>query len=111
MMMQIAWVNTQAIFFVHRRVTLPFEIIGKIHYNIIINKKRKDIKTFLVDKVFEDDHLDCAIVYVNGILTELWHYDTLGFLDYWQESDKAFADLKEAIQSFVQGWKDDNEEE
>ena len=48
----------------------------------------------------------CAIVYINGIRAEFWYYETLGFLDYWKDSNTAFDNLKDAIKTYGQIWRD-----
>jgi hypothetical protein len=69
-------------------------------------ENKEDIKSFLVDDRFIDDKLNCAIVYINGIRAEFWYYETLGFLDYWKDSNTAFDNLKDAIKTYGQIWRD-----
>ena len=40
-------------------------------------KSYKDIKSYEVIEEFEDDHLDCAIVEINGIEVEFLWYDDI----------------------------------
>jgi len=61
-----------------------------------------DIKSFEVRDVYEDDHQQCAEVTINGIDVEFMWYDSIGFIEYWDESKKAFKDLRDAITASVQ---------
>jgi len=61
-----------------------------------------DIKSFEVRDVYEDDHQQCAEVTINGIDVEFMWFDNVGFIEYWDESKKAFKDLRNAITAFVQ---------
>ena len=60
-------------------------------------KVRSDIKSFKIVNIFEDDHCQCADVLINGIPLEFMWYDSVGFLEYWDESDRAFKLLLECI--------------
>ena len=64
-------------------------------------KNKKDIKSFEVTSIYEDDHLQCADCIINGIDVEFLWFDNVGFVEYWNESKKAFNDLKEAIKTSV----------
>lgn len=61
-------------------------------------KTPQDIKSFIILKRYEDDHLLCAIVFINGIKIEFLYYDELGFLKYWHDSPSAFNDLLKSLQ-------------
>ncbi len=61
-----------------------------------------DIKSFEVRDEYEDDHQQCAEVTINGIDCEFMWYDNVGFIHYWDESNKAFDALKQAIMAFAQ---------
>ena len=61
-----------------------------------------DIKSFEVRDEYEDDHQQCAEVTINGIDCEFMWYDSVGFIHYWEESNKAFNELRRAIAVFVQ---------
>jgi hypothetical protein len=65
-------------------------------------KKPEDIKSFAIESIEEDDNALCAECKINGIDIEFLWYDTLGFLEYWNESKKAFKELQEAIQHSVE---------
>ena len=69
-------------------------------------KNKKDIKSFEVTAIYEDDHQQCAECIINGIAVEFLWYDNVGFVDYWNESKKAFNDLKEAIKHSIPGRAD-----
>ena len=60
-------------------------------------KTREDITSLVVTDEYEDDHLQCADVTINGLDFQFMCYDNLGFLEYWNDSDKAFEVLKDAI--------------
>tara|TARA_Y100000782_G_C10009295_1_gene192117 strand:- start:141 stop:404 length:264 start_codon:yes stop_codon:yes gene_type:complete len=64
-------------------------------------QNRSDIKSFEILERYEDDHLQCSLVLINGIKIGFNYYDELGFLDYYDESDRAFNNLKEAIKTSV----------
>ena len=64
-------------------------------------QNRSDIKSFEILERYEDDHLQCSLVLINGIKIGFQYYDELGFLDYYDESDRAFNNLKEAIKTSV----------
>lgn len=61
-----------------------------------------DIKSFEVRDEYEDDHQQCAEVTINGIDCEFMWYGNVGFIHYWDESNKAFNKLKQAIMAFAQ---------
>jgi hypothetical protein len=63
---------------------------------------REDIKSFQVRDEYEDDHQQCAEVTINGIDCEFLWFDSVGFIHYWGESNKAFNELRVAIASYVQ---------
>lgn len=65
-------------------------------------KERADIKSLEILKEYEDDHQMCADVKINGIQVEFLWYDTLGFLEYWDESDRAFKKLVECLAYEIQ---------
>ncbi len=69
-----------------------------------------DIKSFEIIERFEDDHLQCAIVEINGISLEFMYFDELGFLEYWKDSKSAFENLTSAIET-VKEIAEDNEAE
>lgn len=56
-------------------------------------KSRSDIHELTIGTIYEDDHQMCTECTINGIKVEFLWYDSLGFLEYWQESDKAFNNL------------------
>lgn len=60
-------------------------------------KKPSDIKDLTTKGTREDDHLQCALVSINGIEIEFMYYGNLGFLEYWNDSKKAFRDLLSSI--------------
>ena len=64
-------------------------------------QNRSDIKSFKIIERYEDDHLQCSVVSINGIKIGFQYYDELGFLDYYDESDRAFNNLKEAIKTSI----------
>jgi hypothetical protein len=62
-----------------------------------------DIKSFEVRDEYEDDHQQCAEVTINGIDCEfMWYEANVGFIHYWDESNRAFKSLKQAIMAFAQ---------
>ena len=61
-----------------------------------------DIKTVKIVNIFEDDHLMCADTKVNGIDIGFYYCDTLGFLDYWDDSSRAKQDLFAALQNSIE---------
>lgn len=63
---------------------------------------REDIKSFEVRYEYEDDHQQCAEVTINGIDCEFMWFDSVGFIHYWEDSNKAFNTLKSGIMSYVQ---------
>lgn len=63
---------------------------------------REDIKSFEVRDEYEDDHQQCAEVTINGIDCEFMWYDSVGFIHYWEESNKAFNELQSGIVAYVQ---------
>lgn len=60
-------------------------------------KQQSDIKSFRVRSKWIEDDLHCAHISINGVGLDLWHYDSLGFLDYWRDSKKAFKRLLATI--------------
>jgi hypothetical protein len=60
-------------------------------------KVRSDIRSLEILNIFEDDHCQCAEARINGIPLEFMWYDSIGFLEYWDESDRAFKLLLECI--------------
>lgn len=60
-------------------------------------KNKSDIKSFKILDVYEDDHLQCADCKINGTKISFMWRDEIGFIEYWSDSKKAFADLKNAI--------------
>lgn len=56
-------------------------------------KSADDVASVEVELYYEDDHQQCANVRINGAYIEFLWYDNLGFLEYWQDSAKAKADL------------------
>lgn len=60
-------------------------------------KKPSDIKSFKILNMYEDDHLDCAECKINNVRIDFMWRDSVGFVEYWDESKKAFSDLKSAI--------------
>ena len=70
-------------------------------------KTCEDIKALVIEDEYEDDHLQCADVIINGVPIEFNWYDNLGFLLYWDESPRAFEDLLNAIETSVKCWEDE----
>jgi len=64
-------------------------------------KKQKDIEVFIIENQYEDDHLQCCDVHINGINVSFNYYDDLGFIHYWNDSKKAFKDLMTAIDTCI----------
>jgi len=64
-------------------------------------KKPSDIKSLEVLEGWIDDNLQCAKVSINGIEIEFSYYDNLGFLEYWNDSKKAFKTLLEEIDNIA----------
>lgn len=60
-----------------------------------------DITSFVINDIYEDDHAQCADVVINGTPLEFLWYDNVGFIDYWNESKKAFDKLRSAIDGAV----------
>ena len=60
-----------------------------------------DIKSFAINDVYEDDHQQCAELEINGVYVEFMWYDNVGFIEYWDESKKAFNALRDAIAAYV----------
>ena len=67
-------------------------------------QKREDIKSLVVLYRFIDDSQQCAQLSINGITVtyEFRWADDLDFLSYWDESDRAFNDLKQQIECMVE---------
>ena len=63
-------------------------------------EKISDIKSFEVVSQYVDDRLNCAEVRINGELVEFMWYEDLGFLYYWDESPRAFKQLKDSIRYY-----------
>jgi hypothetical protein len=61
-----------------------------------------DITSFVVNDIYEDDHLQCVDVVINGTPLEFLWYDNVGFINYWNESKKAMNELVGAIHAAVQ---------
>jgi hypothetical protein len=61
----------------------------------------QDIKSFEVLDIFEDDNAQCASCKINGVAIEFLWYDSVGFVEYWNESKKAFKQLLDAINHSV----------
>ena len=61
-----------------------------------------DITSFVVNDIYEDDHLQCVDVVINGTPLEFLWYDNVGFINYWNESKKAMNELVSAIYAAVQ---------
>lgn len=70
-----------------------------------------DIKSFTISSIYEDDHQQCAEVIINGVPLEFLWYDNVGFVEYWEESPKAFGKLRGAIKVAVQMWLENIDEE
>jgi len=68
-----------------------------------------DIKSFAISSIYEDDHQQCTDVIINGVPVEFLWYDNVGFVEYWEESPKAFDKLQSAIMSFVRMKLDESE--
>jgi hypothetical protein len=60
-----------------------------------------DITSFVINDIYEDDHAQCADVVINGVPLEFLWFDNVGFIDYWNESPKAFDKLLSAITAAV----------
>ena len=56
-----------------------------------------EITSVKIIRRFTDDHLPCAEVEINGLKIAFLWLDSLGFLEYWEDSPKALIDLKAAI--------------
>ena len=70
-----------------------------------------DITSFVINDIYEDDHAQCADVVINGVPLEFLWYDNVGFVEYWNESKKAFDQLTNAIHAAVQMALDDVDED
>lgn len=77
---------------------------------VISIREPSDITSFVVDNVYDDDHLMCADVTINGTPLEFLWYDNIGFIEYWDESPKAMKHLVNAIMAAVQRALDDVDE-
>lgn len=64
-----------------------------------------------VGEIYEDDHLLCSDSIINGVPIQFGWYDSLGFLEYWEDSKKAWKDLKTEIESQVEMILDSMERE
>jgi len=60
-----------------------------------------DITSFVINDIYVDDHAQCADVVINGVPIEFLWYDNVGFVEYWNESKKAFDKLINAINTAV----------
>ena len=69
---------------------------------VISIREPSDITSFVVNDVYEDDHLMCADVTINGTPLEFLWYDNIGFIEYWAESPKAMKHLVSAIMAAIQ---------
>ena len=54
---------------------------------------KDEIETVEIHRQFSDDNLMCYDVKINGMLVEMYYYDTAGFFEYWDCCDKAKQDL------------------
>lgn len=77
---------------------------------VISIREPSDITSFKVVSVYDDDHLMCADVVINGTPLEFLWYDNVGFIEYWDESPKAMKHLVNAIMAAVQRALDDVDE-
>ena len=67
------------------------------HFDLLNIETRSDVKSLEVLKIYEDDHLQCADVIINDVPVQFLWYDDIGFLEYWDESDRAFKALKDSL--------------
>ena len=58
---------------------------------------KNEIETVVIYRQFSDDNLMCYDVKINGMLVEMYYYDTAGFLEYWDCCDKAKQDLADIV--------------
>lgn len=70
-------------------------------------KKPEDIKELVIEDQYEDDHLQCATVRINGVSVGFHYYDDLGFLKYWDDSPRALTDLLDAIKTSIAAWEEE----
>ena len=61
-------------------------------------KTPNDVK-LAINRQFEDDHLQCAHVDINGTEFRFLWFDDLGFLTYFDESPRAFKTLLGAMKN------------
>jgi len=69
--------------------------------NLLSIATPSDITSFVISDIYEDDHAQCADVVINGVPLEFLWYDNVGFVEYWNESKKAFDNLLNAINTSV----------
>lgn len=85
-----------------------FETLNNLKQLFELGKPEGEIKEVKVIDMYVDDSLLCAEVDINGISIEFLYYDSLGFLDYWSDSEQALNDLKRSIRSAVYCTTDEN---
>lgn len=82
-------------------MSYELEVLNNLKQLFELGKTEGEIKDVKVIDTYVDDSLLCAEVEINGIQIEFLYYDKLGFLDYWEESEKALNDLKRSLMNAV----------
>jgi len=70
--------------------------------NLLKIQSPSDIVSFKITEEWEDDDLLCMSVEINGVPVDFLYFDTLGFVEYWRESPRAFKQLKQAIKNYIE---------
>lgn len=63
-------------------------------------KSREDIKSFNVKRIYEDDHLLCVELEINGVDIEFLWLDDIEFIYNWKFVDRSFKVLLEFIEYY-----------
>lgn len=63
-------------------------------------KTREDIKSFNIKRIFEDDHLICVELEINGVDIEFLWLDDIEFIYNWKFVDRSFKVLLEFIEYY-----------
>ena len=63
-------------------------------------KTKEDIHTFQINKIYEDDHLTCVDLEINGVNVNFNYYDDIGFLYLWKYEEDSFNKLLGAIEVY-----------
>jgi len=69
------------------------ELVSDLKSLTKIEKREDIIKIQIVEEWIDDNEL-CIVVEINGINLEMSYIDNTGFITFYEESDKAFQELK-----------------